>query len=152
MWPQTIGGVRTDGGTNWTVGLIASVNMWDGGGTKARVQQARENVGKLEADLANEKQQVGLNVQQSYLNVIEADQRVATAAMLIDQADENYRVAQGRYKEGVGLMIDVVDAETSLTAARTSHVQAVLDSLVNRAKLDKATGRGLSQEGTTNEK
>lgn len=152
MWPRTTGGIRSDGETTWTVGLTASINLSDGGETRARVQQARETVGKLKSDLEYEKQQIELEVQQTLLNVIEADQRVTTAIKLIDQAEENYRIAQGRYKEGIGPMIDVVDAETTLTAARTSHVQAILDSLMSRAKLDKATGQGISPEGAMNEK
>jgi outer membrane protein TolC len=152
VWPRTISGIGPANGSNWTVGITASQSIWDGGGTKARVQQAREAVGKLQADLANEKQQVGLEVQQAYLNVMEADQRVIAAAKLVEQADENYRIAQGRYGEGVGPMIDVVDAETQLTAARTSHVQAQLDALVGRAKLDRATGQAVPVKGVSNER
>jgi outer membrane protein len=148
VWPRTISGIGSVDGSNWTVGITASQSIWDGGGTKARVQQAREAVGKLQADLANEKQQVGLEVQQAYLNVMEADQRVIAAAKLVEQADENYRIAQGRYKEGVGPMIDVVDAETQLTDARTSYVQAQLDALVARAKLDRATGHAVPVKGS----
>ena len=80
------------------------------------------------------------------------DQRVTTAAVLLQNAEENYRIAEGRYTEGVGPMIDVVDAETALTAARTSSVQAQLDAQVDRAKLDRAIGRELLQQGMTNEK
>ncbi|MHB1457746.1 MAG: TolC family protein [Armatimonadota bacterium] len=152
VWPRTSGGIRSDDETTWTVGITASISLSDGGATKAHVQQACENVAKLKSDLENEKQQIELEVQQTLLNVIEADQRVTTSTRLVDQAEENYRIAQGRYKEGIGPMIDVVDAETTLTAARASHVQAELDSLTSRAKLDNATGQGLSREGTMNEK
>ena len=152
VWPRTISGTGPVNGSNWTIGVAVSQSIWDGGGTKARVEQAREAVGKLQADLANEKQQVGLEVQQAYLNVVEADQRMIAAAKLVEQADENHRIAQGRYKEGVGPMIDVVDAETQLTAARTSYVQAQLDALVGRAKLDRATGQAVPVKEASNEK
>lgn len=152
VWPRTISGIGPVNGSNWTVGVIASLSIWDGGSTKARVEQAREAVGKLQADLANEKQQVGLEVQQAYLNVVEADQLVVAAAKLVEQAEENHRIAQGRYEEGVGPMIDVVDAETQLTAARTSYVQAQLDALVGRAKLDRATGQAVAVKEASNER
>ena len=152
VWPRTTADNGTTGGSNWTIGVVASQTIWDGGGTKARVEQAREAVGKLQADLANEKLQVGLEVQQAYLNVIEADKRVATAAKLVEQAEENHRIAQGRYTQGVGPMLDVVDAETQLTAARTSYVQAQLDALVSRANLDRATGQAVPVKGVSNER
>lgn len=152
VWPRTTAGNGTTGGSNWTIGVVASQTIWDGGGTKARVEQARDAVGKMQADLANEKLQVGLEVQQAYLNVLEADKRVVAAAKLVEQADENHRIAQGRYTEGVGPMIDVVDAETQLTAARTSYVQAQLDALVSRANLEKATGQAVPVKGVSNER
>jgi len=152
VWPRTISGIGPVSGSNWTVGVTVSQSIWDGGGTKARVEQAREAVGKLEADLANEKQQVGLEVQQAYLSVVEADQRVVAAAKLVEQAEDNHRIAQGRYEEGVGPMIDVVDAQTQLTEARVSYVQAQLDALVGRAKLDRATGRTVSVYGAPSDR
>ncbi|MHB9036016.1 MAG: TolC family protein [Armatimonadota bacterium] len=152
IWPRTISGIGPVNGSNWTVGIAASQSIWDGGGTKARVEQANEAVGKLQADLANEKQQVGLEVQQAYLNVVDADRRVVAAAKLVEQADENYRIAEGRYTEGVGPMIDVVDAQTQLTAARASYVQAQLDAQVGRAKLDRATGQAVCATGVSDER
>jgi outer membrane protein TolC len=105
-----------------------------------------------QAGYDNTKQQVGLEVQQAYLNVSEADQRVTTAGKLVAQAEENYRIAQGRYTGGVGPMIDVVDAETALTAARTAYAQARYDAQVTRARLDLAVGSRFRPEGATSEK
>ena len=83
---------------------------------------------------------------------MEADQRVTTAGKLVAQAEENHRIAQGRYEGGVGPMIDVVDAQTALTAARTSYAQALFDAQVARARLDLAMGRPLRTQGTPHEK
>jgi outer membrane protein len=140
----------TDSG--WTTGLALSFPLWDGGGTAARVRQARAQVESAQAAYDNVKQQVGLEVQQAYLNVVEADQRVATAEQLVAQAEENYRIARGRYESGVGPMIEVVDAETALTAARTGYAQARYDAQVTRARLDLAVGNRFRPEGATSEK
>ena len=140
----------TDSG--WTTGLALSFPLWDGGGTAARVRQTRAEVESAQAAYDSTKQQVGLEVQQAYLNVLEADQRVATADKLVAQAEENYRIAQGRYAGGVGPMIDVVDAETALTAARTAYAQARYDAQVTRARLHLAVGSRLRPEGATSEK
>ena len=139
-------------GSGWTTGVAVSFPLWDGGGTTARVRQARAEVESAQAAYDNTKQQVGLEVQQAYLNVVEADQRVTTAGKLVAQAEENHRIAQGRYEGGVGPMIDVVDAQTALTAARTSYTQALFDAQVTRARLDLAMGRPLRTEGASREK
>ncbi len=139
-------------GSDWTAGVALSFPLWDGGGTEARVRQARAAAESAQAAYDNAKQQIGLEVQQAFLNVMEADQRVATAEALVAQAEENYRIAQGRYAAGVGPMLDVVDAETALTAARTSYAQARYDAQVARARLDLAMGKPFPREGSTREK
>jgi len=136
----------------WTTGLALSFPLWDGGGTAARVRQTRAEMESAQAAYDNAMQQVGLEVQQAYLNVSEADQRITTAEKLVAQAEENYRIAQGRYAGGVGPMIDVVDAETALTAARTAYAQARYDAQVTRARLDLAVGSRFRPEGATSEK
>ena len=141
----------TTADSGWTTGLALSFPLWDGGGTTARVRQARTQVESAQASYDSAKQQVGLEVQQAYLNILEADQRAATAEKLVAQAEENYRIARGRYESGVGPMIDVVDAETALTAARTDYAQARYDAQVTRARLDLAVGSRFRPEGATSE-
>jgi len=138
--------------SGYAAGVTISFPLWDGGGTAARARQARAEVASSQAASDNAKQQVGLEVQQAYLNVVEADQRIATAEKLVAQAEENHRIAQGRYESGVGPMIDVVDAQTALTAARTSYAQARYDAHVTRARLDLASGRRFLPEGAIGEK
>jgi TolC family type I secretion outer membrane protein len=137
--------------SGYAAGVALSFPLWDGGGTAARTRQARAEVASSQAASDNAKQQVGLEVQQSCLNVVEADQRVATAEKLVTQAEENHRIAQGRYESGVDPMIDVVDAETALTAARTDYAQARYDAHVTRARLDLAVGSRFRPEGATSE-
>ena len=157
--PALFATVGTDWASNsttpdsgWTAGLSLSFPLWDGGGTAARVRQARAQVESAQASYDSVKQLVGLEVQQAYLNVVEADQRVATTEQLVAQAEENYRIARGRYESGVGPMIDVVDAETALTAARTDYAQARYDAQVTRARLDLAVGSRFRPEGATSGK
>jgi len=140
----------TDSG--WTAGIALGFPLWDGGGTASHIRQTRAGVESARAAYDNVKQQIGLDVQQAYLNVVEADQRVATAEKLVAQAEENYRIAQGRYAGGVGPMLDVVDAETALTGARTSYAQARYDAQVTRAQLDLAVAHPFRGEGATREK
>jgi len=138
--------------SGYAAGVALSFPLWDGGGTAARARQARAEVASSQAASDNAKQEVGMEVQQAYLNVVEADQRVATAEKLVAQAEENHRIAQGRYEGGVGPMIDVVDAQTALTAARTSYAQARYDAHVSRARLDLAAGRRFRPQGAIREK
>jgi len=65
----------------------------------------------------------------------------------IEQAEEDMRVSEGRYKEGLGNILEVIDAQTALTQAKTNSVVATYDIANAIAKLDRATGEGMREEG-----
>ncbi|MDU2063693.1 MAG: TolC family protein [Sporomusaceae bacterium] len=125
---------------NWVVGVSATWNIFDGGITKAQVKQATASVEKATHTARQTSDTVILDVQQAYLNLREAEKRIATTQVAVDQAEENYRIAQVRYSSGVGTNTDVMDAETNLTTAKTNAVQALYDYNTSKAQLDKAMG------------
>ncbi|WP_319244219.1 TolC family protein, partial [uncultured Propionivibrio sp.] len=63
-----------------------------------------------------------------------------TAADLLASAEQSERVALGRYRAGVGTLIDLLNAQSALAAARVQRIQAALDWHVSRATLAKAVG------------
>jgi outer membrane protein TolC len=64
------------------------------------------------------------DVSQAYLNLLTARQKLTTATAEQTNAEEALRLAQGRYKAGVGVFLDVLDAENALVAANTNRVNA----------------------------
>jgi outer membrane protein TolC len=56
-------------------------------------------------------------------------------------ARENLELAMGRYKAGIGTMLEVTDARVSLSLAETDHVQALFDYKKARFKIEKTLGR-----------
>jgi outer membrane protein len=61
------------------------------------------------------------------------------------EADEALREANARAEAGTGTQLDVLDAETSLTQARTTQIQALHDYAAARAKLERAIGEDMIQ-------
>ncbi len=53
------------------------------------------------------------------------------------------REANARADAGTGTQLDVLDAETSLTQARTTQIQALHDYDTARAKLERAIGEDM---------
>jgi outer membrane protein TolC len=64
---------------------------------------------------------------------------------VLAEADEALREARARAEAGTGTQLDVLDAETSLTQARTTNVQALHDYAAARAKLERAIGEDMVQ-------
>lgn len=124
----------------WNVGVTLSFPLFSGFLTKYQVDEARANLNVLRANEETVRQTIVLDVQQAYLNLREAEERVPTAQLGVQQAQENLDIANGRYAAGVGNPIEVTDAEVALNNARLAHIQALYDYKVAQASLEKAMG------------
>jgi outer membrane protein len=124
----------------WDVGAALSFPIFSGFLTKYQVQEAKANLNVLKANEESVKQTVSLDVQQAFLNLKAAEERVPTAKLNVEQATENLDIANGRYSAGVGNPIEVTDAQVSLITAKTSYIQALYDCKIAQAGLEKAMG------------
>jgi outer membrane protein len=79
--------------------------------------------------------QVRLDVQNAYLKVKETADRIRTTEKAVNQAEENLRLNEERYKEQVGTATDVIDAETLLTRTRVNFWTALYDHQMAKAEL-----------------
>ncbi len=116
---------------NYSVGLQASLNLYDGGAARARAAQQRSNIAIAETQFASQRDTVRFQVEQAYSNLQANLQNVNTATGALEQARESLRLARLRFQAGVGTQTEVIDAETALTRAEGNRVRAILD--YNRA-------------------
>jgi outer membrane protein TolC len=124
----------------WTVGLNASMDLFDGGLTKSQVKQANDGVTAAVKQAQQTHDNISLQIQQAYQSMKEAEKRIDTSNVAITEAAENYRMTNIRYDAGVGTNMDVVDAELDLAQARTNYIQALYDYNTSKAQLDQAMG------------
>jgi outer membrane protein TolC len=89
---------------------------------------------------------VELEVRTAYSDFIEAREVLESQKKVQDQAQEAYRLAQSRYEAGTGTQLDVLSAQTSLTDARSTQIQALHDYAVARARLERAIGQDVPQD------
>ena len=92
------------------------------------------------------RQNIALEVRQAVLNVQQAAESIRVAEKGLQQARENMDLADGRYKTGVGNIIELTDAQTSLTTAEASHVQALYSYQTAVAAVEKATAQQLAAD------
>ena len=76
----------------------------------------------------------------SYLSLTEAEQRVKATRENVGQAEENYRVTDSKFKQGMATNTDLLDAQTMLTQVRMDYAIALADDHIARAALEKAMG------------
>ena len=125
---------------SWTAGMTLSIPIFSGFLTKNQVSEAKANLSILSANEEALRQNMLLEVQQNYLSLNEAEERIVTAELTVRQAKENHEIATGRYSAGVGNPIEVTDAEVALSNAKAAHIQALYDYKVTAASLEKAMG------------
>ncbi len=124
----------------WNVIASAEWDFWEWGKTRQEVLAAKSDVRRLLLTRDELKDQFILEVKTSYLKVREAEKNIFVAKKAIEQAEENFRLNEERYKEQVGTLTDVLDARTLLTEAQVNYYTAISKYNVEKARLRKAMG------------
>lgn len=137
----TYGGVRSDLNEVWEIGVALTWNLFDGGNMIAQVREKRALVESARAQVKVTELSIGQEVEQTYLVVNEAQERIAATQTAVASAQENFRLAQGRFDAGVGTILELTDAQLFLTQAQNTEAQALADYRVALAALERATGR-----------
>jgi len=125
---------------SWIATFAVNIPIWDGGVTKAKVDQAHADLQNSRDSLGRLKLTVGSEVAASALNLSEATQRVATTAQGVDLAKESLRLSQVRYEAGISTLVEATDAQSALTLANFNYVQAEYDYALAVAELERSTG------------
>lgn len=129
-----------DDNGNWGVGVNVSLNVFDTGVTLSKIHGAEADLKKAEETYRDTVDSVNLDVRSNYLGLREAEKRINTTKLAVDQADEDYRIAQLRYMSGVGTNTDVLDAQVALTQAKTNYTQALYDYNTSKTNLETSIG------------
>lgn len=133
----------TDG---YSLGVQATLNLYDGGAARARADQQRANIRIAETQFNDTRNQIRFQVEQAYSELKANLDRVNTANIALEQARESLRLARLRFQAGVGTQTDVIAAEDDLTEAEGNVVSAILSYNRALASLQRSvTARGLSR-------
>ena len=124
----------------WAVGLSLNIPIFDGFRTTHRVEETLHNYHNIRAQEEDRRQLIALEVEQSYLRVVEVQERIKATDSAARAAKENLDLAQGRYQVGVGSIIEVTDAETLYTDAQTTYIRTIYEYKIADAQLARAMG------------
>jgi outer membrane protein len=124
----------------WQAQVSLNIPIFDGFRTTNRVEETLHNYYNIRAQEEERRQLIALDVEQSYLRVVETQERITATEAATRAAKENLDLAQGRYQVGVGSIIEVTDAETLYTDAQTNYVRTLYDYKIADAQLARAMG------------
>jgi outer membrane protein len=136
-----------DGGTGisdkdfWDIRATASWDFWQWGRTRYGVREKLSRLSQAKLRKQQILDSINLEVKQSYLKTQEAQKNITTIEKAIEQAKENLRITEERYKEQVSTTTDVLVAQTLLTETMTNYYNALYDFKIAKAILYRALGQ-----------
>ena len=138
--PNSYDGFENRFGAAFSVGATLRMPLWHWGGlsNKVKAAQVEANVKRLELDDAKEK--IALQISQAAFRYQEAFKTYEATKANLAQANENLRIADLAFKEGMGTVDDVLTAQTAWLKANSEKIDAEIDVQLTHEFLDKVMG------------
>lgn len=118
---------------NWTLGALGTTDL-------ANIQNARWQARQSAIQAKQAFQTVFEDVRNSYNQSLAADKRIAHSTVQNAAAEEELKIAKLRMENGVGLNIDILNAQRDLTQAQINKAQAIADFNIAQAQLLRDIG------------
>ena len=138
--PNVLDGFQRKFGGFWHVGVMMRVPIWNWGDVmyKVRASKGATSIAKLELEEAREL--IELQVNQNTFKVDEANKKLVMAQSNIQRAEENLRMANLGFSEGVITPATVMEAQTAWLQANSQKIDAEIDVKLSQVDLQKALG------------
>ena len=126
---------------SWSIGASISLDLFDRFRTSSSVGVAKADLRRIEYGLEKAKLDAIKEVKNLVFVINESKERIIVASETVEQAKEDVRLAEERYRVGAGTMLETIDAQVALTQAKADVIEAKCDYLIAVADLARATGR-----------
>ena len=140
-----LGGIKPDQDYGYAFGGSLAYPITNLMLLKKQVDEAKATAKKDDADFQKVKQDVYLAVKNAYLVLFETEQTVPVTKNAMLQAQEQYELASGRYKVGIGEIIELKDAENTYRNSQLDYYNAILNYNVAVANIEKVVGIPIEQ-------
>ncbi len=127
--------------SRWTVGIHLTLPVFDGFRRGSLVQQATANQRAAKLECEKVEQQIRLAIQQGFDELKAAAETIAAAKANVTQAQTVLAMMQNNYKNGAATTLDILDAQTAVSVARTNLLRGLRDYSVARANLRWSMGQ-----------
>ena len=138
--PNLQNGFQRKFGGFWNVGVSVRVPLWNWGDVMYKVRAAKGATSIANLELAEARDLIELQVNQSTFKVDEANKTLTMAQSNIQRADENLRMANLGFQEGVITPTAVMEAQTAWLQAQSQKIDAEIEVKLSQVDLQKALG------------
>lgn len=124
----------------FTVGVVASIPIFHFGERHHTLNSAKAQSRVVGLQMAEAREKIELQITQSSYKVGESLKKQRATQTNIQNAEENLRMAEEGYKEGVISSTDLLGAQSAWLAAKSDNIDANIDVRLCALYLDKAQG------------
>ena len=138
--PNVLNGFENKFAGFWNVGVLVRVPLWNWGDVMYKVRAAKGATSIANLELAEARELIELQVNQTTFRVDEANKKLTMAQANILRANENLRMANLGFSEGVIAPSTVMEAQTAWLQAQSQKIDAEIDVKLSQVDLQKALG------------
>ncbi|MGR5325643.1 TolC family protein [Vibrio sp. DNB22_17_1] len=120
---------------DWLVGVGVNIQLIESSGRSEQVKAAQSMIRQVNALKSQAKQDLSLLVQKTYLQAQQAIDEVEGLESSIRLANENLRLRQKSFIQGLATSLDVVDAQLFVASIKTQQSTARFHYLMSLTKL-----------------
>jgi outer membrane protein len=135
------GGEGISDAASWNIQAMAQWDFWEWGRTSFGVKEKLHRLSQAQYRRTQILDNIDLEVKTSFLRTKEGEKNIITVEKAIEQAKENFRINQERFKEQVATTTDVLNAQTLLSDTLTNYFNALYDFKISNATLFRAMGQ-----------
>ena len=129
----------------WNIGVKASIAVFDGFATKAKVDEAKAKYNQAALQKDDIIDQIAVDIKSACLDLTKSKTIIDTQRAAIVEAGEALRLSEVRYNNGVGINLDIFDSQVALAQVEQSLAQGIYDYIMARSQLDLTMGREFSE-------
>ncbi len=121
--------------------VVASIPLFNHAEQQAREGQILAQIGSREEAIVQAERDVESELWRNIKQLETERQNFEAALVLLSTANQSYRITLGRYKAGVGSILELIATQVALASARSQLAQARISEAQARLKLEVAAGR-----------
>jgi len=127
-------------GHAWQAGFMLTMPLFDGFSREGEIIQQKARLRQSQVDLIDAEETTLFELTKAFLSIENAQELVESQRLNLTRAEEGTRLARVGYREGINTQVEVIDAESALTKAKSLYYQAIYSHMTARLDLQKAMG------------
>jgi outer membrane protein TolC len=138
--PDPHNSMMIEWGRAWQAGVMATLPVFDGFFREGEIIQQKARFKQSQIDLIDAEETALFELTRALLTIEDAKEFVQSQQLNLTRAEEGSRLAQVGYREGINTQVEVIDAESALTEARSYYYQAIYSHIIAKLYLQKSMG------------